>query len=174
MPYSFSTEPQEPSAYLKMNLKMKTKTFRLVALFTAILTLSTFAAAQKCTEDGTIKRVTKASSGKYETVTFEMLIKKPDFGVTNAHPPFSEYGSEKRLRIKGTYFKSIVLRGINWTCTIAESFAAKTSNIQAVKSVEQFEGQVEYIIGYAKKGTYVGETVTKTKKGSILVLRFKK
>lgn len=136
--------------------------------------LSGLAAAQKCTEDGTIKRVTKASSGKYETVRFEMLIKEPTFEVTNAKPPFSMYGSEKRLRIKGTYFKSIVIRGINWTCKIVENFTAATSNIKAIKSVEQFEGQVEYIIGYAKKGSYAGESITKTKKGSIVVLKFKK
>lgn len=154
---------------------MKTKTFRLVALCAAILTMSTFAAAQKrCTEDGSIKKVTKASSGKYETVTFEMLIKEPTYEVTTAKPPFSMYGSEKRLKIAGPYYKSVVIRGINWECTIGEEFGAKTSNIKAVKSVEQFEGQVEYIVGYSKKGSYAGEKLTKTKKGSLLVLKFKK
>lgn len=158
-----------------MNLFMKSKTFRLVALCAAILTMSTFAAAQKkCTEDGTIKRVTKASSGKYETVTFEMLIKDPTFEVSTAKPPFSIYGSEKRLKIAGPYYKSIIIRGINWECTIGEDLKGRTSNIKAVKSVEQFEGQVEYIIGYAKKGSYVGEKLTKTKKGSLLALKFKK
>ncbi len=155
---------------------MKNRLIGLAAVFAAVLIFSSIATAQlqKCTEDGSIKRVTKSTSGKYETVTFEVLSASPDFKVSNATPPFSEYGSEKRLRIKGKYFKSIVLRGINWTCKIGESFSAKTSNIAAVKSVEQFEGQVEYIIGFSKKGSYVGQTVNKTKNGSLVVLKFKK
>jgi hypothetical protein len=94
--------------------------------------------------------------------------------VTNVRPPFSEYGSEKTLRIRGTYFKSVVFRDINWMCKITESLSAKTSNIRAVKNIELFEGQAEYIIGYAKKGSYVGKTSTKTKRGRLIALKFKK
>ena len=153
---------------------MKIKLLSVTACLAAILTFAGFASAQKCTENGSIKRVSKASAGKYETVTFEVLSKDPNFEITTARPPFSEYGSEKTLRIRGTYFKSIVFRGINWTCKIAESFSAKTANIKAVKSIEQFEGQVEYIIGYAKKGSYVGKTATSTKRGKLIVLKFRK
>jgi len=154
---------------------MKSKTLFLVAAFAAMVIFSGLAAAQaKCTEAGTIKSVTKASSGNFETVTFDTLIREPDLKVSNARPPFSQYGSEKRLKIRGNYFKSIVLRGINWECKISEAFAAKTSNVKAVKSVEQFEGQVEYIIGYNKRGSYVGHSVAKTKKGSRVTLKFRK
>ena len=155
---------------------MKIRPFALLVAFAAVMMFSSISPAQaiKCVEDGVIKRVTKAAAGNFETVTFEILIKKPDFKVTNAKPPFQEYGSEQRVRITGPYYKSIVLRGINWECTIGERFAAKTSNIKAVKSIEQFEGQVEYIIGYAKKGSYVSQSVTRTKKGSLVVLKFRK
>ena len=155
--------------------QMKNRLFHIIVACAAIFTLSTFAAAQKkCTEDGSIKRVTKATSGKYETVTFEMLVKDPTYEVTTEKPPFSMYASDKPLKITGPYYKSVVIRGIVWECRIGEDLKAKTSNIKAVKSVEQFEGQVNYIIGYRKKGSYVGESVTKTKKGSLLVLKFKK
>lgn len=154
---------------------MKIRLFVLLAAIAAVMMFSSTSPAQiKCVEDGVIKRVTKAAAGNFETVTFEVLIKKPDFKVSNAKPPFQEYGSEQRVRIVGPYYKSIVLRGINWECTIGEKFAAKTSNIKAVKSIEQFEGQVEYIIGYSIKGSYVGQTVTRTKKGSLVVLKFRK
>lgn len=153
---------------------MKIKLLSFTACVAAILLFSGLASAQKCTENGSIKRVSKASSGKYETVTFEILSKSPNFEVTNANPPFSEYGSEKTLRIRGTYFKSVVFRDINWTCKITESLSAKTSNIKAVKNIEQFEGQAEYIIGYAKKGSYVGQTATRTKRGKLIILKFKK
>lgn len=153
---------------------MKNKILTVAALFIAFLALTNSAVAQKCTEDGSIKRVSKASAGKYETVTFEVLSKEPTFEVTTARPPFSEYGSEKTLRIRGSYFKSIVFRGIYWECKITESLSAKTANIKAVKSIEQFEGQAEYIIGFAKKGSYVGQTSTPTKRGKLIVLKFKK
>lgn len=154
---------------------MKIKFLNLVAVCAAILMMSAFADAQqkRCTEDGSIKRVTKASSGKFETVTFEILNRNPTYEVTTAKPPFSMYGSERRLRIAGPNYKSIVIRDIAWMCRIAEDLKGTTVNIKAVKSVEQFEGQVEYIIGYAKRGSFVGESITKTKKGSLVVLKFR-
>ena len=154
---------------------MKIKTTIFVAAFAAIMVLSGLTAAQiKCTEAGTIRSVTKASSGNFETVTFDVMNKKPDFKVSKARPPFSQYGSEERLRIRGNYFQSIVFRGINWECKITEALSAKTNNIKAVRSIEQFEGQVEYIIGYNKRGSYVGQSVTRTRKGSRVTLKFKK
>ena len=74
---------------------MKIKTMIFAAAFAVVLTLAGLTSAQiKCTEDGTIRSVSKASAGNFETVTFDVLIKKPDFKVTRARPPFSEYGSE--------------------------------------------------------------------------------
>ncbi len=155
---------------------MKNNFISILAVSAAVLICSTVSLAQgiKCKEDGTITRVSKAVSGAFELVTFDVKIKKPDFTVRNAKPPFQQYGSERRLKVRGDHFKSIVFRGINWECTIGESFAAATSNIKAVRSIEQFEGQVEYIIGYTKKGSYVSQTITRTASGSRVTLKFKK
>ncbi len=147
-----------------------------MAAIAAVMTFANISPSQshRCHEDGVIRSVTKARSGNFETVTFDVLIKKPDYTVSDAKPPFQEYGSEKRLRITGPHYKSIVFRGINWECTIGERFAAKTSNIKAVKSIEQFEGQVEYIVGYAKRSSYIGVTSTRIPRGRRIVLKFKK
>ena len=155
---------------------MKTKLLAPLAAIVAVLLFSAASQAQshRCHEDGVIKSVTKATAGSFETVTFDVLIKKPGYSVKGAKPPFQEYGSEKRLRIAGPYYKSIVFRGINWECTIGESFTAKTTNIKAVKSVEQFEGQVEYIIGYNSRSSYVGVTTSRIPRGRRIVLKFKK
>lgn len=154
---------------------MKSKTLIFTTAFAAVLAFAGLTSAQiKCTETGTIRSVSKASSGNFETVTFDVMIKDPDFKVSKARPPFSQYGSEKRLRIRGNYHQSIVFRGINWECKIAEALSAKTSNIKAVKNIEQFEGQVEYIIGYDKRGSYVGRSVVRTRKGSRVTLKFRK
>ena len=155
---------------------MKNKIFILAAVFAATFAFSTvtFAQQQRCTEDGSIKRVTKSVSGNFELVTFEVLSTDPAYKVTTAKVPFSEYGSEKPLHIKGPYYKSIVLTGINWTCKISEKLSAATTTITAVKSVEQFEGQVEYIIGYKTKGKFVSSYKTGTGNSRKVVLKFKR
>lgn len=153
---------------------MKTKLFMIAAAFAAMLLLAGLVSAQKCTEPGSIKRVTKTRSGNFEYVTFEVLSADPDYKVSNAKPPFSEYGSEKRLRITGPYYKSVVIKGIFWTCKIGENFSARTSAITAVKSVEQFEGQAEYIIGYKAKSKFVSSYATGTGDRRNVTLKFKR
>ena len=155
---------------------MKNKFFTILAVCAALMMFFSISSAQvqKCTEDGSIARVTKSSSGKFELVTFEVLSDSPDYKVSNAHRPFSDYGSEKPLSIKGNYFKSIVFRGVNWTCEIDEKLSTKTSTIMAVKNIEQFEGQVNYIIGYRTKAKYVSTTSTGTGKARKITLKFKK
>ena len=156
---------------------MKNKFFILAAVFAAIFALSTASSAQKlqnCSEDGSIKRVTKSVSGNFELVTFEVLSADPAYKVTNSRPPYSMYGSEKPLYIKGPFYKSIVFTGVNWTCKIRENLSASTKTITAVKSVEQFEGQVEYIIGYKTKGKFVSSYKTGTGSSRKVVLKFKK
>jgi len=84
------------------------------------------------------------------------------------------YGSEKILRIKGNFFKSIVFRDVAWMCEIAENFSAPTSTIMAVKKIEQFEGQVEYVIGYRTRSKFVSSYVTGTGSSRKVVLKFKR
>lgn len=141
---------------------MKNKLFIMAAVCAAILAFSGIASAQmaNCSEPGSILRVTKSRAGRFELVTFEVKANDPNYEVTNAKPPFQMYGDEKILRIKGKAFKSIVFRGINWTCNIRENFRAATTTIMAVKNIEQFEGQVEYIIGYSNKSKFVGASAS--------------
>ncbi len=155
---------------------MKNKFFILAAVFAALFAFSTLSYGQlkRCTEDGSIKRVTKSVSGNFELVTFEVLSDDPAYKVTTAKAPFSEYGSEKPLKIKGPNYKSIVFTGINWTCKISEKLSAGTTTITAVKNVEQFEGQVEYIIGYKTKGKFVSSYKTGSGSSRKVVLKFKK
>lgn len=154
---------------------MKNKFFIVLSVSFVIFVFSGIAMAQLpyCSEPGSIMRVTKSRSGKFELVTFEIKANDPNYSVTNAKPPFQQYGSEKILRIKGKVFKSIVFREVNWTCKIRENFSAATTTVMAVKSIEQFEGQVEYIIGYSNRSKYVG--VSASGVGSTkVVLKFRR
>jgi hypothetical protein len=154
---------------------MKNKLFITVAVSAIIFAFSSIASAQLsyCSEPGSIMRVTKSRQGKFELVTFELKANDPNYEVTNAKPPFQMYGSERILRIKGKAFKSIVFRGVNWTCKIRENFAAATTTVMAVKSIEQFEGQVEYIIGYSNRSKFVGTSASGVGSTKV-VLKFKR
>ncbi len=134
---------------------MKNKFFISLAACVVIFIVSGFTLAQNCTEPGSIMRVTKSRSGNFELVTFELKANDPNYEVKNAKPPFQQYGSERILRIKGKVFKSIVFRDVAWQCKIRENFSAATSTVMGIKNVEQFEGQVEYVIGYSAKAKFV-------------------
>lgn len=118
-------------------------------------------------------RVTKSRSGNFELVTFELKANDPNYEVTNAKPPFQMYGSERILRIKGKAFKSIVFRDVAWQCKIRENFSAATSTVMGIKNVEQFEGQVEYVIGYSAKAKFVSSYVYGIGSSKV-VLKFKR
>jgi hypothetical protein len=156
-------------------LTVKNKFLVTLAACAVIFVFSGLAIAQMpyCSEPGSIKRVTKSRSGNFELVTFEVIANDPNYEVKDAKPPFYDYSGEKKLRIKGNVFKSIVLRGINWTCRIRENFSAPTSTIMGIKNVEQFEGQVEYVIGYRDKSKFVSSYVYGVGSSKV-VLKFKK
>ena len=93
-------------------------------------------------------------------MTFELKANDPAYEIENVKPPFYDYSGEKRLRIKGTAFKSVYFRSIAWQCKIRENFAAATTTVQGIKNVEQFEGYVKYIIGYSARSKFVGVSVS--------------
>ena len=154
---------------------MKKKLLITFAAFAVIFVFSNVATAQlaNCSEPGSILRVTKSRAGNFEYVTFEVKANDPNYSVKNAKPPFQNYGDDHVIHINGKTYKSVVFRDVNWTCKIRENFRAATTAIQGVKLIEQFEGQVEYIIGYSNKSKYVG--VTASGVGSTKVtLKFKR
>jgi len=158
----------------KENISVKIKLI-VSASFCALLLLASGSFAQEtCTEAGSILSVTKARSGKTETVTFEVNSTSPDYEVKTEKPPFQDYGGEKTLHIKGPYYKSVYFKSVSWMCDIAEKLKASTSNIAAVRNIEQFEGYVDYVIGYKKRGSYVGTTKTTEGGRTRIVVKFKR
>ena len=143
----------------------------LAALF--VFSTLTFAQQQKCTEPGSIKRISKARSGKFETVTFEVFTPSPTLKVTNAHRPFENYNGDP-VHIRGNYFKEVRFTGVNWTCKIVQNFHAATSTVMGIANTEQFEGYVTYIIGYKTKSKYVGQSSSTSGGVKRIVFKFKR
>jgi hypothetical protein len=154
---------------------MKNKFFVVLAVSFVIFVLSGIATAQlpNCSEPGSIMRVTKSRSGKFELVTFELKANDPNYEVKDAKPPFYDYSGDNKLRIKGKAFKSIIFRDVAWQCKIRENFSAATSTVMGIKNVEQFEGQVEYVIGYSNKSKFVSSYVYGVGSSKV-VLKFKR
>jgi hypothetical protein len=154
---------------------VKNKLVVISSVFALMLGLALSCVAQaNCKEDGSIRSVTKARMGNFETVTFDVNSATPDYEVKTEKPPFQQYGSEKTLRIKGPYYKSVYFKSVAWTCNIVEKVKASTSNIAAVKNIEQFEGYIDYIIGYKKKGSYISTTKSTVGKRTKIVVKFKR
>jgi hypothetical protein len=133
-----------------------------------------FSVGQKCTEQGSIKRVTKAKAGNFETVTFEVNSANPDYSVETSRPPFTLGESDKTIHIRGKYFKSVNFKSVVWTCRIAESLSTPTVTIMDVRNTEQFEGYVTYVIGYRTKSKYVGTTKITTGDKTKIAVKFRR
>ncbi len=153
---------------------MKNKLLILSSVCVMVLGLSTISLAQKCTEDGAIRRVTKARTGNFETVTFEVNSTGPNYQISTAHPPFKYSEGDRLLHIRGKSFKEIQFKSVFWTCKIAENFSAHTAQIIDVKQTDQFEGYVSYVIGYRTKSKYVGVSKSTDGGKTKVVIKFKR
>lgn len=131
-------------------LQLKTcETMKAFSIFFLSLFLAGDTIAQACNKPNSLVSVTKRRSGRTEYVIFNL--KKPTNSsavVSSAKPPFFEDGSGKKLTIKGCRFKSVKFENIEWTCSISNSFSRYTYLVNQVKKTGQFEGLVEYVIGY--------------------------
>lgn len=155
---------------------MKNKLIIIATVCSSILVFSMTGIAQgPCKETGAVKSVTKARSGNFETVTFEIVGNTlPQFvDIRNEKPPIEDYGGEN-LHMRGPYFKIVNLRMVPWTCKIRENTGARTTTITGVKQTEQFEGHVEYAIGYTKRSKYVGKTTIIGRKTSKVIVKFRR
>jgi hypothetical protein len=156
---------------------MKKKLSIITILCCTVLLLSSPASAQSkiCSQLGSIRSVTKARIGNFETVTFEIVGHRlPQIvEIRNEKPPITNYEGEN-LHLRGPYFKSVNLRMVPWDCNIRENFRDRTTTITGVAQEEQFEGYVGYAIGYTARSKYVGKTTVTGPKTSKVIIKFKR
>jgi len=154
---------------------MKKDLLFVLTVCSAMFLLSAFATATPCNEAGSMRRVYKQTSGKYEYVVFELIRPaKPEFEVRTEHPPFYEDGPGDPVKVKGKFFKEVDFRGVVWTCDIRENLSLRTTAIVDVKKSGQFEGYITYVIGYLKRGQYVSSYVRNEGKYRRYYIKLKK
>lgn len=154
---------------------MRYRAFLVAAVISIAAVSAVSAQSTPCTDPGAIRSVTKARSGGYETVTFEINGRDlpQTVEIRNEKPPIEDYGGTN-LHMKGKAFKSVNLRLVPWMCDIRENFRARTTTIKDVKQTEQFEGHVSYVIGYSPKSKYVGKSVVRSGNRTKLIIKFRR
>jgi hypothetical protein len=156
---------------------MKNKLTIIAALCCGIVMLSLTASAQlkACSEQGSVRSVTKARSGDFETVTFEIVGRRlPQVAeVRDEKPPIENYGGDN-LHMRGRAFKSVHFHLVPWGCRIREDLHAQTTTIKDVKQMEQFEGYVTYAIGYTPRSKYAGKAVIHGRRTTKFIVKFRR
>lgn len=152
---------------------MKSKYRLSIAVVGMMLLFAGMAFADNCSEPGSILRVSKSRIGSYEYVVFRVMMPPdPAYTVTTASPPFTEDPSGNPVSIPGPSYKSVKFTGVNWMCTIPQYFSP-TRTVRRVRKISQFEGQVEYIIGYRPGWKYAGNYTYDVGSVRRVVVRFR-
>jgi hypothetical protein len=128
------------------------RVFTATAIF--MLLGGTLGVAATCNTPNSIISYRNFSSGGFEFVEFKF--KKPatpDFTVSAATPPFSDT-SDKVIPVAGALHTKIIFRGVDWMCTVQRFITTPKPAIKAVKLIDQFEGQLEFVIGRSAASHY--------------------
>jgi hypothetical protein len=137
----------------------------MVKVIVTALVASTFlflaaseAQAAACTEANSIVIVKNSRVGTREYVDF--WVKKPvtlsvSAVADNSGPNFREDPSDRLIVVPGNRWSRIRFMSVNWLCSIPENLSLPKPIVRSVKSIEQFEGYVTYIIGRRNKN-YLG------------------
>lgn len=152
---------------------MKRRLFPILTVFGMLLMFAGTTFAANCSEPGSILKVSKSRIGNYEYVVFRVMMPPdPSYTVTTASPPFVEDPSGNTVSIPGPNYKSVKFTNVVWTCTIPQSFGP-TRTVRRVRNIGQFEGIVEYIIGYRPGWKYAGNYTYDVGSVRRVVVRFR-
>lgn len=120
---------------------------KLFLLVIAIL-LCTEIFAQNCNESNALLSVRKRKTEDTEYVIF--TLQNPvtaTHTISAATPPFTQDPSGQTIHVSGCRYKKVSFRDIVWTCKVNE-IIGNTYLVRQVKNIAQFEGHIDYVIGY--------------------------
>ena len=120
---------------------------KLFLLVIAIL-LCTEIFAQNCNESNALLSVRKRKTEHTEYVIF--TLQNPvtaTHTISAATPPFTQDPSGQTIHVSGCRYKKVSFRDIVWTCKVNE-IMGNTYLVRQVKNIGQFEGHIDYVIGY--------------------------
>ena len=154
---------------------MKYSFVKAVIVIGLVFLFSRIGFSQRCTEPGSIKQITTSSIGKFEyaVFTFNGSTDDVDYSVETAAPPFTDYSGDEAIRVRGSKFRKIVFKSINWTCR-TRNIARSQSAIKDVKELWTFEGIAEYAVGFRASSRFISAYHYKSGSFTKVVLKFRK
>ncbi len=139
-----------------------------------IFFLSTVGVSQTCTETGSIKKVTNTSIGNYEYVIFDFIQESaPDYEVSTASKPFTDYSGDETIAVRGNKFKKIVFKSFYWMCETPIKTTTRTA-VKDVKELWRFEGIAEYVVGFRTNSRYIATYHYNVGSITKVVIKFRK
>jgi len=143
--------------------------------FCVFMAASTAAQAAHCTAPHSIKRVKNTSYGHYEKVIFD-IVASPNrpYSVSTGKRPFIADPSGLPVSVKGARFKKIRFTDVFWMCSIRQTLSLPKTAVKDVKRLGQFEGVVEYVVGYRKASRYLTTYAYPVGSNWKVVMKFKK
>lgn len=144
-----------------------------ILLAAAALFANAGAFAAPCHSAHSIASVHNHSGRFIDTVRFDLNgpSLRP-YSVKVAHPPFIADPSGETIHVDGSKFRTITFTNVVWTCTIHEHLILPGRAVRDIKKLGQFEGVVEYAIGYGRHARYLGAYAYKPGSHWRVVLRF--
>jgi hypothetical protein len=149
---------------------------KLWPIIAAVLTCSASASlAAPCTEANSIAKIRNTAHGGYEYVVFNFVKPaSPHYTVTRENPPFTIDPSGEPVTVKGAKFRVIKFRQVVWTCEIKQAFTLPRRAVKDIKSLEQFEGYITFVVGYGVAARYRGAYSYDAGPYTKIVLRFRR
>jgi hypothetical protein len=131
----------------------------LKSLATALFLLSAAAAqAANCNTPNSLVSYRNFSSGGFEFVEFKFKNPaNPNYTVSAATPPFSNT-ADNVITVAGAKYTKIIFSSLDWMCTVKRFITTPKPAVKDVKLIDQFEGQLEFVIGRSATSHYYSTT----------------
>jgi hypothetical protein len=143
--------------------------------FLFLILAPSFARAVNCIEPNSIVSVSNSKSGRFEYVTFKFKTPPalPQFSVSNVVPPFIQDDSGETTTVLGTHWTQVKFERMNWTCSTRQLLSLPKTAIKAVKNIEQFEGQIVYVIGRSAASHFISAKATRINNYMLIKIKFR-
>lgn len=141
----------------------------------AVLFLAQPAAAEPCTEAGSLVSARTSAKGRHEFAVFTFKLPADvRWSVEAASPPFVEDPSEAPIAVAGSKFTEVTFRNVTWMCEVKETFQTPRQAIVDVKRSSQFEGIISYIIGRSEASRFISVYSFDTPTSRVVVVKFRR
>jgi hypothetical protein len=131
--------------------------------------------AQQCVDPNSLLKYKNSRIGPNEYVIF--IFKRPTsftYSVNTCTPPFISAQSGEPVTVAGDKFKKINFSNVVWMCQSVNNISLYSGGkVKGVSCIEQFEGEISYVVGYRSNVTYRGTYYYNSGNKKYVVMKFR-